>query len=97
MKTHILKQPIITEKSMYDATNNVYTFEVDLSASKNQIREVVRQLFDVTVEKVTTSIRKPKTIRTGRKRTLKKTGKRKFAKVWLKQGETIDLFEFKEQ
>ena len=96
MKT-ILKQAIITEKSMLEASKGVYTFEVGLQASKSQIKALVEQLFSVQVNKVTTTIRKPKQIRVGRRRTPKLNSPRKFARVWLKSGDSIDLFEFKEQ
>jgi len=49
----LLGQPVITEKS-YQATgaNNQYTFRVDRSASRPQIKEAVEAVFDVKVEKV---------------------------------------------
>ncbi len=96
MKTHILKQPVITEKSMRDASHNVYTFLVDLQATKNQIKTVIESVFEVTVNRVTTSIRKPETKRTGRRNLPKSVSPVKIARVWLKEGDTIDLFEFKE-
>ncbi len=96
MKTHILKRPVITEKSMFDASRNIYTFEVDLKATKSQIKTLVTQLFDVHVLKITTSIRKPATKKTGRRRLPSPVSPTKLAKIWLKEGETIDLFEFKE-
>ncbi len=96
MKTYILKRPIITEKSMLDASRGVYTFEVDLKATKSQIKSIVERLFDVQVTKVTTSIRKPAQRRTGRRHLPTTSSSLKFAKIWLKEGDTIDLFEFKE-
>ena len=96
MKTHILKQPVITEKSMRNAANNIYTFKVDPQATKTQIKAAIENLFNVTVTKVTTTMRKPKLIRTGRRRLPRLSSAEKLARVWLKSGDTIDLFEFKE-
>ena len=58
----ILKRPIITEQSMEQVAEKKYTFEVDKSANKIQIKKAVEEIFKVKVEKVTTMnyIGKPK-------------------------------------
>lgn len=92
----VLKKPVITEKSMADAQNGVFTFEVDRDANKNQIRKTAEELFKVNVIKVTTVTTKPEIKRTGKKRLLNKVGGAKLARIWLKEGQKIELFEFKE-
>ncbi len=96
MKPYLLKQPIITEKSMLDAGRGVYTFLVDLKATKSQIKSVIEEVFGVQVKKVTTSVRQPASKRTGNRRLPATSSPAKIARVWLKEGDTIDLFEFKE-
>ena len=55
MTSHdILKRPIITEQSMEGVAEKKYTFEVDSSANKIQIKKAVEEIFKVKVQKVTT-------------------------------------------
>lgn len=97
MKTRqLIKQPVITEKSMKDAGKGVYTFHVSLAASKPAIKEAIEKAFSVHVEKVTTNIKKPKKKQVGRRRITSYTSAKKIARVWLKKDEKIDLFEFEE-
>ena len=58
----IIKRPIITEQSMDQVAEKKYTFEVDKSANKIQIKKAVEEIFKVKVQKVTTInyIGKPK-------------------------------------
>ena len=53
---YIIKRPIITEKSLEDTKRNCYTFEVDLGATKDQIKVALKQLFKVDAVAVRTSI-----------------------------------------
>jgi large subunit ribosomal protein L23 len=50
----ILKRPIITERSTLLKEEGKYVFEVDPSATKGQIREVVERVFRVDVIAVNT-------------------------------------------
>jgi len=93
----ILIRPIITEKSMANAARSVYTFQVAPSATKHQIRELVTKLFSVHVIRVNTTIVKPTIKRTGRRKLVSATATKKIARVWLKSGETISLFDLKEE
>ena len=55
MTSHdIIKRPIITEQSMEGVADKKYTFEVDKSANKIQIKKAVEEIFKVKVQKVTT-------------------------------------------
>jgi large subunit ribosomal protein L23 len=86
----VIIRPIVSEKSygMIDA-NGQYTFEVQPSASKTEIKLAIEQVFNVKVAKINTLNRKGKT-----RRTRFGMGKRKDTKraiVTLKSG-TIDIF-----
>ncbi len=93
MKTahDIIFAPVVSEKS-YDLIehNNSYTFEVDPRANKEEIRDAVETVFDVSVLRVNTMNRKGKTKRSGYKLGKRKDIKR--AVVTLAEGDSIDLF-----
>lgn len=94
MNPHVVKRPVITEKSVHSASvENSYTFEVQRNAHKNQIAEAVAQMYEVTVVSVRTIMRQAKASRTGRKRMQAVQPKTKKAIVTLKQGDTINLFD----
>ncbi len=93
----ILIKPMITEKSMALAGQGVYTFMVALAANKNQIKEAVQGLFAVNVTSVTTTRLHTAEIRTGRRRIMKKGVPQKIARVSLKKGQKIELFDLKEE
>jgi len=89
--TDVLKKPVLTEKSLLLQQNeNKYTFDVDLTANKTEVKVAVEKMFDVKVEKVNIMNVKPKTKRMGRY--VGKTKRRKKAIVKLKEGYSIDLF-----
>lgn len=50
----IIKRPIITEKSNDQIADGKYTFEVDVKATKTEIRKAVESLFQVKVLNVNT-------------------------------------------
>lgn len=93
--TNLLK-PLITEKSMTAASAGVYTFAVTLAASKPQIKSEIEALYDVHVTKLTLHIIKNPAKRVGRRRLLASQSPLKIARVWLKEGESIALFDLKE-
>ncbi len=63
--TQIIKHPVITEKSTWEAANrNRYSFEVHQKASKPQIRQAVQSLYDVRVTSVATVARRGRYRRT---------------------------------
>ncbi len=86
----ILKRPIVTEKSTDLMAENKYTFEVDLRASKMQVKTAVEEIFNVEVEKVNTARVKGKLRRMGRHEGY--TSDWKKAVVTLKPGHTIEVF-----
>lgn len=63
----LIKYPLITEKTMKLLELNQYTFIVARDSKKEDIKEAIRFLFDVNVEKVNILIRplKLKRLRSG--------------------------------
>src|SRR5439155_8990985 len=56
----VILAPLVTEKGTHQSTNehhNAYSFEVNLWATKTQIKHAVEELFNVRVEKVRTQMR----------------------------------------
>lgn len=85
----IIMAPVITEKSMVERQNNVYTFKVAKSATKDEIKYAVEEAFKVTVKKVNTLNTKAKRRRVGKYAGKTKTYKK--AIVTLAEGSSIDL------
>ncbi len=48
----VIKKPLVTEKSMASQQKNVYTFIVDMSATKPEVRNAVEQAFKDSKVKV---------------------------------------------
>ena len=89
--TDVLKKPVLTEKSLLLQQNeNKYTFDVDVTANKIEVKQAVEKMFDVKVESVNIMNVKPKTKRMGRY--VGKTSKIRKAIVKLKEGYEINLF-----
>lgn len=94
MKTYIIRRPIITERSLALANQeNTYSFEVATTATKNQIKSHIEELYGVEVIRVRTIMRQATQQRTGKRRLLSATQKTKKALVTLKTGQTISLFD----
>jgi large subunit ribosomal protein L23 len=93
----IIRRPIITEKNTWLMESSQYTFEVDLTANKIQIKEAVETTFSVRVLAVNTLVVKPKK----KSRVASRRGGRvngataswKKAIVTLDPNDHIDLFE----
>ena len=85
----IIMAPVITEKSMAERQNNVYTFKVIKSATKDEIKMAVEEAFKVSVKKVNTLNTKSKRRRVGKYAGKTKTYKK--AIVTLAEGSSIDL------
>ncbi len=89
---HIIKKPLITEKSLQRVGQNQYSFEVHKDANKVQVAEAVAQLFDVNVFKVKMMIRKGQQKRLLRSRKTTITAMRKIAIVTIDPKQSIGLF-----
>ncbi|OGH09048.1 MAG: 50S ribosomal protein L23 [Candidatus Levybacteria bacterium RBG_16_35_6] len=90
---NIILSPIITEKSMTDASHGKFTFKVAMHAHKKGIKKEIEDNFKVNVINVATMVVKGKIVRTGKKRMETKSQGYKKAIVALKKGQKIDLFE----
>ncbi|HHT42978.1 MAG TPA: 50S ribosomal protein L23 [Firmicutes bacterium] len=86
----IIKRPIVTEKSTDLMAESKYTFEVDIRATKLQIKAAVEEIFGVKVQKVNTSRVKGKLRRMGRHEGY--TSDWKKAVVTLQPGHSIEVF-----
>lgn len=85
----IIDSPVVSEKSYALMEEGKYTFLVDPSASKTEVKIAIEKIFDVKVGSVNTMNREGKT-----RRTRFGTGRRKSVKravVTLREG-TIDIF-----
>jgi large subunit ribosomal protein L23 len=89
----IIIEPIVSEKSYALIENNVYTFRVHPDASKPQIADAVREIFNVKVTKVNTLNRQGKRKRNRRTGTWGSRPDHKRAIVTLAEGDSIDLFK----
>ena len=87
----IIKRPIITEKTTNLKKQNKYVFEVNINATKSQIKQAVEKLFNVDVVDVRTMIMKGKLRRYGRYEGYKPDWKK--AIVTLKSGQIIKQIE----
>lgn len=88
-------EPVLTEKSLNEASRGNYTFRVDRDLNKYKIGKLVEKVFDVTVENVRTINEAGAVKRNilGKKRIEMPTKK---AIVTLSKKDKIDLFETKE-
>ena len=87
----ILVKPHFTEKSMNLGDKNVYTFEVKRDATKFQVRDAVKALYNVTPVKVNIVNKQPaKRLKGSSNRMVHVPGVKK-AYVYLKKGDTINL------
>jgi large subunit ribosomal protein L23 len=88
----VLLQPLVTEKGTHQFTHhNAYPFQVNLWATKDQIRAAVEELFGVRVLKVRTQMRLGKQRRNRRFRMGKMSSWKK-AIVTLHDEDRIEFF-----
>ena len=92
MNAHqIILRPLITEKNTNLMVYNKYSFEVDRSANKTQIKRAIEEIFKVSVTKVHTMNMRGKMRRRGMR--FGYTADWKKAIVTLAEGDRIELFE----
>ena len=89
----IIIAPVVSEKSYALLDQGVYTFKVHPEATKPEIADAIRDIFDVKVVKVNTLNRKGKRKRNRRSPTFGKRPDTKRAIVTLAEGDRIELFE----
>lgn len=89
----VIIRPIITEKSMHEADNGKFTFEVAKDADKTMIKKAIEKQFSVTVTGLSTNLVKGKRKRIGMRRMEVKDSPWKKATATLKAGQKIDMFD----
>ena len=90
----VLRRPLITEKSNYQAGIGQYAFEVATYATKTQVKDAVETLFDVTVLRVNVINIPAKRSRKWRNRRISvRRSPYKKAIVTLAPGDRIEAFE----
>ena len=87
----IIRRPILSEKADLARDKGTYYFEVEMKATKPEIRAAVEKVFNKKVLNVHTLIVRGKGRRVGQILGRKPSWKK--AAVTLKEGESIDLFE----
>jgi large subunit ribosomal protein L23 len=93
----ILVTPRVSEKAYAQSQNNVYVFNVPLTANKQQIAAAVESQFDVTVVNVKTLVQSGKAVRFSRGKnrypgtTTRKDNKKAY--VTLAEGSSIQVFD----
>ena len=85
----IIIAPVITEKSMAERQNGVYTFKVVNNADKCEIKKAIEEAFKVSVVNVNTLNTKSKKRRVGKYAGKTKTYKK--AIVTLAKGSSIEM------
>jgi large subunit ribosomal protein L23 len=86
--------PVLTEKSLNLAQEGKYTFWVETSLTKNEIRSLINKVFNVHTKEVRTVNYKSGQRKNYRGRKVSIHGRKK-AIVTLSKDEKIDLFEKK--
>lgn len=89
MKDRIIKNPRITEKGSMLMENNVYVFDVEKSANKNEVKKAIFSIYKVKPVKVNIVKVEEKKIMTRGKVGVKSGGKK--ALVYLKKGDKIEF------
>ena len=89
----VILEPVVSEKSYQLLEAGVYTFRVHPTASKPEIADAVRDIFNVRVLKVNTLNRKGKRKRNRRSFSMGKRADTKRAIVTLHADDHIELFE----
>jgi len=87
----VIVKPRLTEKSVGQSEQNVYTFVVKRDATKFQVRDAVKALYKVTPVKVNIVNKKPAERMVGSRNRTKHVPGMKKAYVYLKKGDTINL------
>lgn len=88
----IVERALLSEKGAAQREKaNQYIFKVAVDANKVEIKQAIEEIFNVSVKKVTTAVRRGKMKKFGRYYGKRANWKR--AVVTLEQGETIELFD----
>jgi len=89
----IILKPIISEQSLREAEVGRYSFIVDKKSSKVAIRKAIEDMFNVSVTRVMTNIVKGNRSKLTKKRKVVSDASYKKARVSLKKGEKLAIFD----
>ena len=89
----VILGPIISEKSMNDASKGKYTFKVTIKAGKADIKKAVEERYKVNAIKISTITVKGRSVRAGAKRLEVAKSVFKKAIVTVKAGQKISIFD----
>ncbi len=84
-----MKKPRITEKASFHIEQNVYTFDVEKSANKSEIKKAIFQIYKVKPVKINILMVPDKQIFVKGKKGVKSGGKK--ALVYLKKEDKIEI------
>ena len=87
----VIIRPHITEKAFAASQRNVYTFEIQPTANKYEVKAAIQAIYNVVPKKVRIVNRRPRVVRSlMRSKPMHKSGMSK-AYVYLKEGDTINF------
>ncbi len=92
---NLILKPVLSEKSFQLQQQGVYTFWVDVKATKPQIKQAIQEIFNVKVIKVNLAAKGSQTKYNWRHRHTYTTPRRKKAYVKIAPGQKIQLLEGK--
>lgn len=87
----VIVRPRVTEKSVGQSEQNVYTFEVKRSANKFEVSKAIQALYKVTPVKINIVNKRPAQRLVGSRNRMKQVSGMKKAYVYLKKGDSINL------
>ncbi len=87
--TRVLMHARVTEKASMHQASGVYTFDISASATKRDILQAVKKIYNVTPKKVAVVTVRSKNVRNARtgKAGVKSGGRKAY--IYLKKGDTI--------
>lgn len=91
VSTSVIVRPVVTEKTTVLASTGVYVFEVERKATKVQVSQAIKALYNVIPTSVNTQVVRGKVVRFGRREGKRRTWKK--AMVTLPKGTTIDVYQ----
>ena len=89
----IIKKPVLTEKSYDQFPARTYTFEVEKTANKIEIKKAIEEIFDVKVIRVNTAIVPGKKKRVGAKPSGYTSEWKKATVKLSRRSKNIEIFE----
>ncbi len=87
----VLIKPLITEKAAYLKSENKYLFQVNIKATKNEIKKAIFHVYGLWPQDINVINLKGKKVRYGKSQGTTKNKKK--AIVTLKKGESIEIYE----